>query len=1413
MSSTIRVLALLASLIALSSPLRSAHAAGRPLHIVTLADDPLVAYRGGVLDKRGAALAPTAPKGAASGRVRLDTDTPAARAYLAHLDHRQASVLAQAGLGPARALEIRHRYRHVASGFALPLTLQEAERLSRVPGVAAVEPDRRYRMLTDAGPLFIGADQVWTGSVPGIAATRGEGVVVGIVDSGLNFGHPAFAATGGDGYVHVNPRGRYYGQCLQSPGRCNGKLIGIHDFTSEGTRNGADLDGHGSHVAGIAVGNVTTSSLEGIGVSVPLTLSGVAPHASFIVYKACLGPPEDNCPYSGLLSALDQAAADGVDVLNYSIGGEVQDPWAALRTGGTDDGKAFLNLRSAGVVAIAAAGNEGPGASTVSSPANAPWVIAAANASHDRRFVAELSGVQGPGITGDVRYAGQSVTPGLPRAPIVDGADFGSELCSQGSGDTDLPPTGASNPFPNGTFNGQIVVCRRGVQARVAKGYNVKLAGAGGMVLVNQADLGDSVVADAHYLPAVHLGYTAGSDLYAKLARAKTLGGVLTGSISGVERRTDARGDVLSGNSSRGPVRPYDGWLKPEITAPGSNISSAAGTGSGFASLSGTSMSSPHVAGAAALLIAAQPGWSVSQVHSALLTTAIADVLRPDGLTPATPFDAGAGRVFVPSAARAGLHFALDAAAFIAADPLASAQPTTSPPGGRVTSGPAALNLPSIAYSHCFGTCTFTRVVTDNGSGGTWQASLQLPAGASGTVTPGEFTLAPGASRSLEIRLDLSDARLPGTWVNGRVTLSPVSGASVGQTLPIAVYSDIGTLPDALSVAVTADGGYADRTLSGLAPLANPRFVGTELVRLATDTRTVPVDASSDDPFDFTNAGNYFVLVALPTEQLPNFPTGPTPAPPPATLTASVLAELASSTSRDADLYVGVDDNGNSRPDEGETRCRADGASASERCLLDVSYANGLLPSQLWVAVSNVRAGVSGNDVLRLRHAVATRDSGRTDTVKTYGRYGTLLASGPGRVDAGAAFDVRLQWSSSGMLPNETWVGFLGIAVSPESALAGPVPVFLETGASLARTPILLPAYGGLVAVRLAPGTAHEGIAIDVPPTSNSLQVSLGGSGEGDLHAAYTSTQAPPPAIGTAPARGMAQGTSIHPGADESILMPIAAGQSGRWFVTPVNPGITTAELLMNTRVLSTGVSPGRIDGAYFNPDRPGHGVFLSTAGSQWLLIWYTYLEDGTPTWYLAQADAALQGELAWSAPLGRYTWDGTRAQGTPVGRVTLVRTSATRFTFDWLLNGTHGSEPMMRIDGGGCPLQGGVPLPVTGAWYAPATSGYGYNVLAFASTELIVSYLYDADGNPRWQLGQNTPFGSRQFALGQYRGFCPICAYVPVTSTPAGALARDYLGSTDGQVTSSTSWLAPVVGGWQVEDVVQMLSSPVVCQ
>jgi len=1365
----------LAALLA-SAPLAgpmSAAEASRSIYIVNLVDPPAVRFDSADQVPRSKALGLTPTSRQATGRRKFDAEAPAAKRYAAYLHGRQDAVLASAAERFKRPLLARHRYEWIANGFAIELSAAEAALMAGLPGVAGVQADVRQKMHTDAGPQWIGADALWNGVVPGsLVQTRGEGTVIGIIDSGINAAHPAFADVASDGYNHSNPRGARLGLCaLANDTRCNDKLIGLYDFVNEpDSQAGADIDGHGTHVASTAAGN----PYPAIGASgaLPINLSGVAPRANLIIYKGCGLRNEVDCPFSATTAALNQALANGVDVVNYSIGGSERNPWSGVASNALVDGEeVFLNLRTAGIVGVVSAGNDGPLPGTIGSPSVAPWVISAANSSSNRSFQNVLANVTGTGIATPRQFAGVGLTGALPARQIVHAKDFGDADC--GAGTIDNPV----NPFPAGTFNGQIVICVRGIYARVDKGKHVQQSGAGGMILVNTSAEGESVVADEHFLPAVHLGFAAGTQLQAVVEAARLASGQVSGSISGTTRVVGSGGDVLNSSSSRGPTTVYDGVLKPTVAAPGTGILAASYQQNRYAILTGTSMSAPHITGASALLLAAHPNWSVAQVESALVGTASHTIVLDDGITAASYVQGGAGRVQLANAVRSALHFNVTETEFILANPGIGGDPKT-------------LNLPSVHTAHCSETCTFTRRVTDNGAGGSWQVLTEASRGAIVTVVPQQFTLAPGASQTLQITVDVRAAAAVGYWIDGGVRLRASNVSDF--VMPVSVFASPGNVPDMMGIDTTADSGARVLTLSGLVAMPDATFRDTTFAQVTPEAVTLQVDTDDrDDAFNNGGGSRNFRLLAKPAG---------------AGSLGRIYAEASEPGAR---VYIGRDDDGSGTPEAFEVICRSADAGDVSRCAADTDWSSS--STRYWVLVHNERAALTQATVV----VGNVMKEGDADI--------SVVVSGPRRLARQASIPVRVGWNLPQLKVGDVAIGFLRIGADRNNVGAvAQIPLQIRRTGNSPPKPIVLNGRGDTVQLSLGAGQAHERLVIDVPPNAQSLTVSSQGSGEVDLYLARATTPPAPPEFAAAPPRGQAQGSSIHPGATESatLIFPGTPGlPTGRWYVTPVNAGTTSADfsLTVNMVMNSATVQPG--DNAYRNPARSGHGVYLAKADSVWVATWYTYEADGKPIWYLASAPPPAVNDGVWSAPLLRFGWNGaTVGNGSlanTVGKVILTFDGLGGFTYSWQLDGEFGSEPMSTVAPLACLRDGAAKRSVSGAWYAPDNGGWGLFLFTFPSGDDFIDanaiYVYDDLGNPRWLLASgliSTPTLSAQ----QFSGFCPTCTFASVTSVSAGTMTRAYASSTTATHGVDASYLNGLPGGWSVLKNTAKLTREIPC-
>ena len=696
--------------------------------IVKLDAEPVATYRGGV-----AGLAATSRL--ATGGARLAASSTAVTAYRKHLAKRIGDFernLAAAVPG-ARVL---HRFDVIVGGAALVVPDGAEDAVRALPGVRAVYRDERRNLSAADGVGLIGARSLW--GRQGGASDAGEGVVIGVIDTGVWPEHPSFADPSPDGKPYAALAGSRAcafsgGVNPGAPFACNGKLIGAYRFMdaydacadcphpAEDFTSARDAIGHGTHTASTAAGNAGVAAAIG---DVPLGLvSGVAPRARIVAYKVC-GPAADGgCFTSDSVAAIQQAILDGVDVINYSIGGgryPYVDPVEL----------AFRDAYAAGVFVAVSAGNDGPAPDTVEHLG--PWVttVAATTTQRMLRGTVVLDAADGA----QLKLAGASVGEGTGGAlPVVVAADVGDPLCLDDRADA--------------AFAGAIVVCRRGGGARVAKSFAVARRGARGMILHN--DAGDpsqrGVACDDHFVPTVHLEHDDGAALLAFLSMHPGATAVLTRVMPA---RT--KGDVVAAFSARGGSATALGVLKPDLAAPGVQILAgdtpehadpALRDGELFQAIDGTSMAAPHVAGAAALLVAARPDWSPGRIKSALLTTALARrVVEEDGVTPFDAFDAGAGRVQLRRALDPGLTFDVPVEDYAAheRDLWSVNQPS--------------LLLPADAPEQVVVT---RRPRSELAQDTTWTVTVSAPADLS-IMTPPSFSVAAGATTTFPIAIDKS---------------------------------------------------------------------------------------------------------------------------------------------------------------------------------------------------------------------------------------------------------------------------------------------------------------------------------------------------------------------------------------------------------------------------------------------------------------------------------------------------------------------------------------------------------------------------------------------------------------------------------------------------------------------------------
>ncbi|HEU4839973.1 MAG TPA: S8 family peptidase, partial [Ilumatobacteraceae bacterium] len=463
-------------------------------YIVRLAEAPVVAYDGGVAGYK-------ATKPAKGGKI--NPNHPDVVKYAGYLDSRHDAVLG--AVGGTKLYD----YRYSLNGFAAKLSSKQADAIKATPGVLSVEKDAISKIQTSSTPTFMGLDApggAW--SQLGGVGKSGEDVIIGVVDTGINAAHPSFSDRVGTG-----PNGQagklgyqqipgWHGKCTPGEGftasDCNQKLIGaqyfyagfgIEDIAERDFLSPRDYNGHGSHTASTAGGN---NGIQATGDAAAFgKISGMAPRARIAAYKVCWEDSGDGgCANSDSVAAIDQAVADGVDVINFSISGTRTNYLDAVEV-------AFLFAADAGVFVASSAGNEGPGNFTVAHIS--PWVASVAAGTHNRSGIGTVT-------VGGVTHNGRTVAAAPVTAPTVVSTAAALVTTPAGLEEARLCFLGSLDPAK---VAGKIVFCDRGVNARIDKSLEVKNRGGVGMIMANTNV--NSVNADLHFVPSIHVDNVTGN--------------------------------------------------------------------------------------------------------------------------------------------------------------------------------------------------------------------------------------------------------------------------------------------------------------------------------------------------------------------------------------------------------------------------------------------------------------------------------------------------------------------------------------------------------------------------------------------------------------------------------------------------------------------------------------------------------------------------------------------------------------------------------------------------------------------------------------------------------------------------------------------------------------------------------------
>ncbi|XP_024042397.1 cucumisin [Citrus clementina] len=677
----------------------------------------------------------------------------------------------RSNIGPGSILR---NYRKSFNGFAVKLTEEEARIMAGMGGVVSVFPNRKRKLHTTRSWDFMGFSQQVDRST-----TEESDIVIGVFDTGI---WPESESFNGTGFGPPPTKWRGSSQ-VSANFTCNNKIVGARYYKSDGEFGPDDLpsprdtDGHGSHTASTAAGNlVSMANLYGFSSG---KARGCVPSARIAVYKICWS---DGCDDADILAAFDDAIADGVDIISLSLGSsnphEYFNDSIAIGT--------FHAMRN-GILTSASAGNDGPSRSTITNVA--PWFISVAASTIDRKFSTKVqlgnnNIYEGISInTYDLQNVTYPLIYGGDAANISGGfTDSSSRFCYQDSLDQNL-------------VKGKIVVCDD-----LVSGEGPFSAGAVGALMQGQRRRDRAF---SFPLPTSYVDTNDGSDILLYINSTRNATATIYRSTEGNNTLAPFVGSL----SSRGPNPITPDILKPDISAPGIDILAAWSPVNPVSEvkgdprfvpyniISGTSMACPHVTGAAAYIKSFHPTWSPAAIKSALMTTAtpMSSAKNRDA-----EFAYGSGHVNPIKSLNPGLVYdaeAIDYVKFLcghgySTNLLQLVTGDNSSCSETIHATVWDLNYPSLALSvfpfesNNISSRVFNRVVTNVGSPlSTYKASVTAPAGLKIQVNPNVLSFTSlGQKQPFQLTIE-------GTIIESTVSASLVWDDGVHQVRsPIVVY-------------------------------------------------------------------------------------------------------------------------------------------------------------------------------------------------------------------------------------------------------------------------------------------------------------------------------------------------------------------------------------------------------------------------------------------------------------------------------------------------------------------------------------------------------------------------------------------------------------------------------------------------
>ncbi|WP_159081830.1 S8 family serine peptidase [Paenibacillus sp. CAA11] len=681
-------------------------------------------------------------------------------------EHSKFKSAAEAAL----SVQFKREYTRAFNGYSLEIPANQVNRLLKLPGVKAVYPNLEYHALPietsgevtaqlDKSVPHMGSPEFWE------AGYKGKGIKVGVIDTGVDYNHPSIKDAFKGGYDFVdNDKDPF--ETRPNP-----------NFPP---KNGKPYEtSHGTHVSGTIVGRGNPDQPGSTGWA-----RGVAPEADLYVYRV-LGPYGSGSS-ENVIAAIEESVADGLDVINLSLGADYNNQYTA-------DTVALDNAVKAGVEVVVANGNDGPGDATVGSPGGSQLAISV-GASTPPMDIPIFNSAEHSGLRAQLATFSPDLTPSEQGWDIVDAG------------------LGKAADYNGVDVKGKLALVSRGEISFQEKAINATAAGATGLIIYNNeaGEIAATLNEPGDYAPTYTITQTDGQALKRDIASGQ--GHVTIGSLH--------EEDYMADFSSRGPALP-DYTIKPDLSAPGVNITSTVPAWDGnyeeaYASMQGTSMASPHVAGAVALVLERSKSerkenhLTPNQIKALLTNNSV--VLNDRNGQPYSAQVQGAGRIDLGNVLEATAIASVEETLPIELDHGASSDyKTGSFSFGQVAPGTSVTK--TLDLDNLTGDAQAYDVHVD------WQAAGE--AAPSLTAESSSLSLTAGQrAASLGVTLEVPKTASDG-YYEGRITLTDrqtghqltlPAGVYVGESYTIGAVTDLSVTPDIFSP--NQDGLYDTADLS-----------------------------------------------------------------------------------------------------------------------------------------------------------------------------------------------------------------------------------------------------------------------------------------------------------------------------------------------------------------------------------------------------------------------------------------------------------------------------------------------------------------------------------------------------------------------------------------------------------------------